>query len=382
MSGFQEFQNEPLGFFIYDYSTGGGVERVTANLMKLFAAAGFTKLILISFPPSNSEPVMAYPENPEIRTISRKNLKQDLSNLLKKEKISRLIYQADNMGIALEVLAASRETGTKAYGQYHGSPYAYLKKYSDAERTNLDKKAVAAVQYPFKLSKLKKVIGQSVDDLYCVSEGSCNELKELFPSEKLQRNISVIRNPILLEDRIALPKEKRVTLVSRLERKHKNAFLAVKAWQKIHKKFPNWTLEILGDGSLLEKMKEFCRQHQIENIRFKGFVKNVDQELAKSSISINVSNCEGFSMSVAEAIVQGNAIAATDSDGGASDMLIANETSLISPKNDADALADNLALLMSDEVLREKLAEKAQSHLQKMASVDVLEQWCKVLFKK
>ncbi|AZI19604.1 glycosyltransferase [Chryseobacterium taklimakanense] len=129
-------------------------------------------------------------------------------------------------------------------------------------------------------------------------------MKFLFKNDKkIAKKIRVVRNPIILNGTDAA-KEKLITLVSRLENKHKNAFLAVKAWALIAHKFPEWKLVILGDGSLRQKMENFCKEQNINNVDFPGFVSNVDEILAKSAVSLNVSNCEGFPMGVAEAIVQ------------------------------------------------------------------------------
>ena len=169
--------------------------------------------------------------------------------------------------------------------------------------------------------------------------------------------------------------------MSRLENKHKNAFLAVKAWALIAHKFPDWKLVILGDGSLRQKMENFCKEQNINNVVFPGFVSNVDEILAKSTVSLNVSNCEGFPMGVAEAIVQKNVMVITDSDGGAKDMVIHGKTGLVSPKNDAEKLAVNLEKVILNENLRNYLAENAFKRLENMAANDNFHTWTKILFK-
>lgn len=372
-----------IGFFVIDYSTGGGVERVTANLIHQFYEKGFRNLHLFSLKSDLKSPVMHYPEVKSLKVLTsdKKNFPNELSNYLTENKIEHLIFQGDNMTIALEVLNAAKITQIKAYPQYHGSPYAYLKKYPDAGKPNLEKILFAKLVYPFKKNKLKKFISNSEQGLFCVSEGSADELKSIFRNdENIKKKIKVIRNPVLFADYKRSPKEKTVTFVSRLERKHKNAFLAVKAWVIIAKKFPDWSLKVLGDGSLKSQMMDFCKTHQVENVDFAGFVSDVNAELAKSSVSLNVSNCEGFPMAVAEAIVQRNAMVSTESDGGAKDMLIHNKTALVSPKNDENALAQNLEKLILDEILREELAKNAAENLQKITSQNAADQWNNELF--
>lgn len=375
-------KNTPLGFFIIDYSTGGGVERVTANLMQQFYDKGYQNLFLISLNSASPQPVMKYPEVKRLKILSsyKKKFSAELSHFLKENQIKHLIFQGDNMTIALQVLKATECSETKAYPQYHGSAYAYLKKYSDAEHSNIHKKVFANIVYPFKRNKLKKFISQSKQGLYCVSEGAANELKLIFKNDdEIKNKINVVRNPILIPTEKHLNKKQHIVFASRLEARHKNAFLAVKTWAKIAHQFPDWKLIVLGDGSLKEKMMAYSNKHAVKNIEFKGFVNHVDEEFAESLVSLNVSNCEGFSMSVAEAIAKKNAIVSTDSDGGISDMLIHNDTALISPKNNAKNLSKNLEKVLSNSHLREQLAENAFRNLMKISETNTAEIWLEIL---
>lgn len=380
-------KNVNIGFFVIDYSAGGGVERVTANLMSQFSVNGFQNLHLLSLKSGSGKPSMNYPENSELKIFDKENtgkkfFADELAVYLKQKNIEHLIFQADNMTIALEVLKGAKAAGCKAYPQYHGSPYAYLRKYPEADKPNLEKIFFAKITYPFKKNKLKKFIQNSDEGVFCVSQGSADELKFIFKNDKkISEKLKVVRNPIILNGSNPDYNEKLVTFVSRLENKHKNAFLAVKAWSLIANKFPDWKLVVLGDGSLKHKMENFCKEHNVTNVDFPGFVSNVDEILAKSAISLNVSNCEGFPMGVAEAIVQKNVMVITDSDGGAKDMVIHGKTGFVSPKNDAEKLAANLKKVIRDEKLRNELAENAFSRLENIAANDNFQIWTKILFK-
>lgn len=379
-------KNVNIGFFVIDYSAAGGVERVTANLMSQFLVNGFQNLYLLSLKSASGKPSMNYPESAELKIFDKNNtgkkfFADELAAYLKQKRIKHLIFQADNMTIALEVLKGAKAAGCKAYPQYHGSPYAYLRKYSEANKPNLEKVLFAKITYPFRKKKIKKFIQNSGEGVFCVSQGSADEMKFIFNNDKkIAKKIRVVRNPIILNGTDAA-KEKLITLVSRLENKHKNAFLAVKAWALIAHKFPEWKLVILGDGSLRQKMENFCKEQNINNVDFPGFVSNVDEILAKSAVSLNVSNCEGFPMGVAEAIVQKNVMVITDSDGGAKDMVIHGKTGLVSPKNDAEKLAANLEKVILNENLRNDLAENAFKRLENIAANDNFQTWTKILFK-
>ena len=131
-----------IGFFVIDYSAAGGVERVTANLMSQFLVNGFQNLYLLSLKSVKGKPSMNYPESAELKIFDNENtgkkfFADELAAYLKQKRIKHLIFQADNMTIALEVLKGAKAAGCKAYPQYHGSPYAYLRKYSAVSYTHL-----------------------------------------------------------------------------------------------------------------------------------------------------------------------------------------------------------------------------------------------------
>ena len=215
----------------------------------------------------------------------------------------------------------------------------------------------------------------------CVSENSAKELKSLF-DEHITNKIESIRNPVFFHEITNVVKENTVSFVSRLERKHKNAFLIVKTWELLHRSFHDWTLKIYGEGSLRPKMENFIKEKQIKNVEFMGFSKDMNQEFAKSSITVSTSDCEGYPMVVAEAIASKNAIATTRSDGGIWDMIIENKTGLVSDRNRADLLANNIAKLIQNNTLRNQLINNSYEHLTGIVNDDVFIKWKKFLQKK
>lgn len=370
-----------IAFFIIDYSFGGGVERVTSELISEFRKSGLAADCLFSLYQSHHPPKITYPENLNIEVLQPKN-KKDIESLvhdyLKTVKPDILIFQGDNMTISLAVQRAAKTAGVKAIAHYHGSPFAYLTKYPETEKRNLEKIIFSQLAFPFKKSKLKKFVENSENGLVCVSSGSANELRNLFSGEKFIENVTTIHNPLPMEFSSPENKEKIVSFVSRLESKHKNALLILKAWEIVEKKHTDWKLEIYGDGVLRSKFEQFISDKKLKNVELKGFVKNVRKGLERSAISVSTSNTEGFSMAVAEAIAAGNAVAATDSDGGVSDMVAHNKTGLVSSKNNADKLAENIILLIENEQFRKDLATAAQQNLSKIISQNTAELWQKL----
>ena len=371
-----------IAFFTIDYSQGGGVEKVTADLTNLFIENGLNVTDLVSLYKGQEKPLMKYHSNLNITVLNpqnKKDLEDTFYQYFKNHKPDIFIFQGDNMSIALAIIEASKKANVIAIPQYHGSPYAYLKKYPDALKANYDKRIWAKILYPFKKNKLKKLICKSTHGFISVSKGVENELRELYNGSTCLQHITTIRNPILLNSSPIQEKEKTVSFISRLERKHKNAFLAVKSWKLIAYKYPDWQMNIYGEGSLKSKMEKYAQENNIRNINFLGFQKNLNERLAKSIITISTSDCEGFSMAVAEAIMNKNAIASTNSDGGIKDMLIHEKTALLSPKNNAKLLSKNIEKLITNNSLREKYIQNAYDNLKKLIDEDIFKQWVYLL---
>ena len=379
-----------IDFFLIDYTSVGGVERVTDTLIKLFMHNGIKVNNLFSLRASNVIP--HFPFSKEMNFVTLECDKNQIEDKLYKQIIKLntkiLLFQGDNMSISLAVLKAAKRANIIAIPQYHGSPFAYLKKYIGVREIvnnplKLLNLTLSAIQYPFKKDKLKKFLENSEYGVACVSYGSANELKELFnKNEKIKSNIFTIYNPIsITAQKINLSdKKNHVVYISRLENKHKNSFLALRSWSRIANQFPEWELHILGDGSLKKKMELYAKNNIIKNVIFHGFVSNVTDYLKESKISILSSNCEGLGMGVLESIVHSNVIVATKSDGGISDLVIDNKTGFLVDKNDDKNFSLKLKKLIEDEELTLKFIKESNEILEKFDNNDILNKWKKTLY--
>lgn len=367
-----------LSFFIIDYTQGGGVERVTANLSKRFIQQGYNVSHLVSLYAANETPAMQYDSTIRMEVLqpkSKSEIKAKIADFFAKVHPDVFIFQGDNMTIALIILEEAQKANVVAIAQYHGSPFAYLKKYPNAQEHLWHKRWFAALKYPFKKQKLQRFITASKHGLVCVSNGGRVELENLFGKEKT-KHITTIYNPVeWFEPQKSIKKQKRVSFVSRLEKHHKNAFLIVKMWRLIADKAPDWELHIYGKGRLQPQMEAYIAKHKIRNVVFHSFVTNIYEELALSSISVSTSDCEGFPMAVLEASITRNALAVTNSDGGVKDMVIAEKTGLISPKNNAEALSKNVLLLIENETIRQQFGQAVYQHVKSLYQPDLIAQW-------
>lgn len=72
-----------IAFFVIDYTSTGGVERVTADLSKIFVQQHLWVLNIVSLYQSNPQPKFEYAENVDFVVLHPKN-KSDFQNVFEK----------------------------------------------------------------------------------------------------------------------------------------------------------------------------------------------------------------------------------------------------------------------------------------------------------
>lgn len=378
-----------IDFFIVDHTPIGGVQRVTSTLMNLFLLNNIKINYLISQHNNFEKPHFFYPDNIKYINLncSKSIFENQLYDHFVKLKIKNIIFSGDNMSISIALLKAAKRAGVKAIPQYHGSPHAYLDKYISA--SEMVENPYLALKYlfasavrPFKLLKFKKYLLLAENGIACVSYGSANEIKKIFKSSQvINERVFTIYNPlhIKLQDITTDVNQKsnNIVYLSRLENKHKNSFLVVKAWNEIAHKYPNWQLDILGDGAISDKMKSYVDEKNITNVVFHGMITEIAPYLSKSKIAILTSNCEGLGMGILESICYKNAVVCTKSDGGITDLVKHEKSGLIVDRNDHEAFARSMEKLMNDDQLRTEYANESYKIASNFSDDKIIEQWRK-----
>lgn len=118
---------------------------------------------------------------------------------------------------------------------------------------------------------------------------------------------------------------------------------------------------LAGDGELMSSMEKLRAELGLEHdVTFLGFIKDVPRFLSSLDVLAVSSRTEGLGTIILDGIGAGLAVAAT-STGGIPEMIVHEETGLLSPVDQASALADNLTLLINSEELRKKYNRNARA---------------------
>lgn len=381
-----------LAFLLIDYTYTGGVEKVYATLPSLFLRNGLQADHLISLKSALGKPFMNFSDKiPTMVLFPGKDLpdfRDKLSKFLREKNITTLIFQGDNVSINLKIFDACKKAGCRAILHYHGSPYGYLRKYiypSDLAKKPLliFKSLWRKIMFPLKKRRLGKLIALSTGGIVCVSKGIKTEIKNLFNfTEKQSAHLHAIPNPIgyfSSYDSSSAAKEKIVIFAGRLERRHKNAQLVLRAWKTVCSKAPEWKLHILGDGSIKDEMQEYVAENQLSNVVFFGRVEDVAPYLEVAAIAVSTSDFEGLGMAMIEAAAMQCALVSTKSDGGISDFIVQDKTGILVAKNDAEGMAEAILKLIEDDKLRKDLTIAATEKIRDFEEEKIISLWKEIL---
>ncbi|MDI9461665.1 MAG: glycosyltransferase [Saccharofermentanales bacterium] len=184
-----------------------------------------------------------------------------------------------------------------------------------------------------------------------------------YYEKKIHKKGIVIPNPIsrMLPPIKKCPTRRPVIVTAGRLNKQKNLTMLIKAFFKLVTDYPEYELEIYGRGEEEENLKSLVKDLDIaDNVSFKGFSKNLYNDIIDSSIYVCSSDYEGISNSVLEALGLGIPVISTDCPVGGSRLLIEHEVNgILVNVGDVDALYMQMKRLIDDPRLCEKLSGNA-----------------------
>lgn len=120
-----------------------------------------------------------------------------------------------------------------------------------------------------------------------------------------------------------------------------------------------WQLNLVGEGSLRADLEAQVSTLGIrDRVTFHGFRRDVYDLMAHSDLLIMSSHHEGLPYTLLEAMSLGRPTLASNI-GGLAEVLVQDETGILVPVGDVQALADGLTRLGDDDELRHRLGDNA-----------------------
>ena len=152
--------------------------------------------------------------------------------------------------------------------------------------------------------------------------------------------------------------------------------LLLKAWSIIQKQYPDWTLDVYGNGDrasynsqMLELGIDSNRCHLL------GPTIDVKKEYLGSSIFVLPSRFEGFGLVLIEAMACGVPVVSFDCENGPRSIITDGVDGFLISPFDIEAFAKKVVLLMKDINLRRQMGENARRSAAKYDIDIVGKQW-------
>ena len=160
----------------------------------------------------------------------------------------------------------------------------------------------------------------------------------------------------------------------------KNYDVLIDAFTKIFERFPEWILQIAGEGEDREKLQDLIKIRNVQDrVRLLGAVNDVDSLYGKASLFCLPSRWEGFPNALAEAMTYGLPAVGFQGCAGVRDIIENNQTGILVEGNgDVDSLAEGLSRFMADEQLRKNIGKKALSGMSVYNPEIIFDQWEKL----
>ncbi len=153
----------------------------------------------------------------------------------------------------------------------------------------------------------------------------------------------------------------------------------IKIWEKLFDKFPEWSVEIYGDGDedLLKQYTKYISTNKIERFTFNSATRQLDEVLSNASLFCLTSQTESFSMILLEC--KENALPTISYDCPNGPRHIIKNDGILIEHNNIESFSEKLCKLISDDELRKELAENAYQNKNVFSSNNIIKRWNKLI---
>lgn len=171
-------------------------------------------------------------------------------------------------------------------------------------------------------------------------------------------------------------REKKIISVGRLH-PQKNHFLLIESFASIADDFPDYNLEIYGDGFLHDNLCSLIKRLNIENrVTIFPPCSDIYEKMYRASLFILSSDYEGMPNTLMEAMALGVPCISTDcKPGGARALIDDGINGWIVPRNDHVALAEKIRFVLEKCDNVEFIAQKASEIRMTHSIKDIYDKW-------
>lgn len=213
------------------------------------------------------------------------------------------------------------------------------------------------------------------------------QLQKFYKQELRKTKCKCLYIPNIIDKiptRCASLTEKRIVSVGRLS-EEKGYIDLLKIYYLLSKDYPDWELDIIGDGDQRENLERFIVNYHLEDkVKLHGFQNKeyIDKILNKSSIYVMTSYTESFGIVLIEAMSHGLPCIAFSSAEGARELIDSGKTGYLIKNRNYRAIIKKIEDLIKNEETRKKIGRAGRKNVKKYTGDIVKEYWFNLIEKK
>ena len=213
-----------------------------------------------------------------------------------------------------------------------------------------------------------------VDVIVALTEADANEWR------KVHSHVVTIPNIVHLnEGTVSTLENKRVIWVGRFDYQ-KRPLEMVRIWEQIQPQFPDWQLDIYGEGVQRQELEEKVRSLSM-NITIHQPTEHILDCYWESSILVSTSLFEPFGLVIPEAISCGLPVVVFDCPYGPADIITDGVDGFLIMNRDIGAFFNKVCLLIENEDLRKQMGQNGVLSSQRYRADIIMPKWIE-LFKQ
>ena len=136
------------------------------------------------------------------------------------------------------------------------------------------------------------------------------------------------------------------------------------------KKEKNFLFYVVGDGELKEEFIKKIYENKLENYFFlRGWSEKVEEDIRNFDIALMISKWEGFGLVVCEYMASLKPVIAVNV-GGVKNIIENNINGIMINEYSSEKFADKILEIKNDNLLKERLIEKAYKYVKARYSIE------------
>lgn len=203
-----------------------------------------------------------------------------------------------------------------------------------------------------------------------------NEAMDYYVQHGISKDCCIVipnAAPVLNKENLKINKDKVIVGVGRLD-EQKNFQMLIRAYKRISSDIPEYKLFIYGEGTLRSELIQLIKDLKLtDKVFLPGYVRDIENKIARASIFVLSSNYEGMPNALMEAMALGVPVISTDCPVGGPRLLIQeNVSGILIPVGDEQALAIALKDMAKNYQHASEIGKLGQKSIIQKFSPDVI----------